>query len=159
MLAAPLGERSLFVTGPGPASGGSKPGKDSRAQMPEKSGIDAAPSAAPLAGPASEPVVCAKAGTAAVSSAAVTRVDRVFMITLLSSTSWGACRLDRTLAASHIGHASCDQPPRRRSVEEAGHDIECARRYHAMHAGRGPPREPAVDRLEARGHRSRHSGR
>src|SRR5215471_18862361 len=80
MLAAPLGERSLFVTGPGPASGGSKPGKDSRAQMPEKSGTDAAPSTAPLAGPATGPVVCPEAGTAAVSSAAVTRVDRVFMI-------------------------------------------------------------------------------
>jgi len=25
--AAPLGERNLFVTGPGPTSGGSKPGK------------------------------------------------------------------------------------------------------------------------------------
>src|SRR6516164_5095871 len=93
MLAAPLGERSLFVTGPGPASGGSKPGKDSRAQMPEKSGTDAAPSTALLAGPATGPVVCPEAGTAAVSSAAVTRVDRVFMIALwIARAEWhGRC--------------------------------------------------------------------
>src|SRR6516162_6641536 len=61
MLDAPLPERNRFVTGPGPASGGSKPGKDTRAQRPEKSGVDAAPCGPPLAWPA----VCPKAGTAA----------------------------------------------------------------------------------------------
>src|ERR1700674_5432400 len=78
MLAAPLRERNLFVTGPGPASGGSKPGKDTRAQWPEKSGIDAAPCAPPLAGPAARPAVCPQAGTAA-----ATRVDLAFMMAVL----------------------------------------------------------------------------
>src|SRR5450755_321103 len=62
MLDAPFGERNLFVTGPGPASGGSKPGKDTRAQRPEKSGIDAAP---PSAGPPVGVAVCPQADAAA----------------------------------------------------------------------------------------------
>jgi len=40
-LPAPSGRRDLFVTGPGPDSGGSKPGRDSRAHEAEKSGIAA----------------------------------------------------------------------------------------------------------------------
>ena len=48
--------REVFITGPGPASGGSKSGQVRCAQMPEKSGIDAVPTEGAL--------VCPHAGTA-----------------------------------------------------------------------------------------------
>jgi hypothetical protein len=60
-----LGERNLFVTGPGPASGGSKPGKDTRAHMPEKSGVDAALCVPAPVGQTERAGVCPKAGVAA----------------------------------------------------------------------------------------------
>ena len=79
-----LARKIVAVTGPGPVSGGSKPGKDSRAQMPEKSGIDAAPSVLPLAGPGARPTVCPEAGTAApvISAAATSTAERKLRLRL-----------------------------------------------------------------------------
>ena len=37
-----------------------------------------------------------------------------------------------TFTASHVSHASRDQPPRHLSVDEGGHDIEHTRRYNAV---------------------------
>src|ERR1700732_2409068 len=54
---APCGRRDLLTTGPGPDAGGSKPGKEGWAHMPEKSGIAAGPTAGSKA--------CPKAGAAA----------------------------------------------------------------------------------------------
>src|ERR1700674_4009678 len=95
MLAAPLRERNLFVTGPGPASGGSKPGKDTRAQRPEKSGIDAAPCVLLLAGATS----CPKAGVAAV-AAKITIKRKSRCLRMPTSLSW--------LARAHSGVAAVD---------------------------------------------------
>src|SRR5580704_16457261 len=70
----------LVYHGSAPASGRPKPGKDTLAHMPEKSGMDT-PCAPPLAGTAAGPAVCPQDGiAAAASSAAVTNVDRVFMM-------------------------------------------------------------------------------
>src|SRR6266446_10612579 len=56
-MSAPCGRRDLLTTGPGPDTGGSKPGKEGCDHMPEKFGI----AACPTAGPA----FCPKAGVAA----------------------------------------------------------------------------------------------
>jgi hypothetical protein len=64
----------------GPDASGSKPGKDRRAHMPEKSVSNAAPCAPASSGPAAGPAVCPQDGIAASSSVAVTRADRVFMM-------------------------------------------------------------------------------
>src|SRR5580704_6614851 len=61
---APCGRRDVLTTGPGPDTGGSNPGNEGWAQMPEKSGI----AAAPAAGPAP----CPKAGVAAAATMART---------------------------------------------------------------------------------------
>ncbi len=58
----PLAVRTLFTTGPGPDSGGSKPGQNGWVHMPEKSGMDAALGAALRAGGAA---ACPKAGVKA----------------------------------------------------------------------------------------------
>src|SRR5208282_2490815 len=63
-LGTPLGERFLFITGPAPASGRPKPGKDTLAHMPEKSGMDGA-----LCPPL---LACPQAGTVAAAATNVT---------------------------------------------------------------------------------------
>src|SRR5215470_14153832 len=66
--------RDLFSTGPGPDSGGSKPGRDRWPHMPEKSGTDAA-LCVPL-------VLCAKAGVATTNNVANKQKSRLCMTIL-----------------------------------------------------------------------------
>ena len=73
LLPTPLGSRDLFTTGPGPDSGGSKPGQNGWTQMPEKFGVAAAPCAPSF--------VCPKAGVAATSNVA-SKKKSLFMPTL-----------------------------------------------------------------------------
>jgi hypothetical protein len=81
----------LFTTGPGPDAGGSKPGKDGCDQMPEKSGIDAAPCVPTPAGVAGR--ACPKAALAAIAaSASAKRTLRAIM--LPSRSCLPALRLD-----------------------------------------------------------------
>src|SRR6516225_7454572 len=82
------GRRDLFTTGPGPDAGGSKPGKEGCDQIPEKSGIEAAPWAALLAdGTAAG--ACPKAGVAA-AAASVTNTRKSRPRSMISSWSpWG----------------------------------------------------------------------
>jgi hypothetical protein len=64
--------RDLFTTGPGPDSGGSKPGRYGWPHMPEKSGMDAA--VCTLAGPAASTPICPQAGVT--TAAAITTNER-----------------------------------------------------------------------------------
>src|SRR5215468_7764906 len=64
--------RDLFTTGPGPDSGGSKPGRDRWPHMPEKSGMDAALGIPVPAGLTAGAGVCPKAGVAAAATSANT---------------------------------------------------------------------------------------
>src|ERR1700756_3407651 len=91
------GRRDLFTTGPGPDAGGSNPGKEGCDQMPEKSGIDAAP-CAPLPGGAGGDT-CAKAAVAAAAAiaAGTTRKMKPRCPIMLPSCS--------CLAGAHAGSA------------------------------------------------------
>src|SRR3974390_1246815 len=55
----------MFLTGPGPAGGGSTSGQVKWAHMPEKSGMAALSCTPLLAGPPAGVVVCARSGVAA----------------------------------------------------------------------------------------------
>jgi hypothetical protein len=67
-LLTPL-RRDLFVSDVGPDASGSKPGSEGCHHTPEKSGMDAAPSAGPAAGAS----VCPKADVAAAAAKIINR--------------------------------------------------------------------------------------
>jgi hypothetical protein len=90
-LLLPSGLRDLFVTGPGPDRGGSKPGRNGCAHMPEKSGMVLGwPLVAGAAAGAAGAAVCPKAGVASAAITASTHGKPCRHRLMISSLSWFA---------------------------------------------------------------------
>src|SRR5882672_727230 len=78
----PLAVRTLFTTGPGPETGGSKPGQNGCVHMPEKSGADAA-LCTPFAGQTKMPAMAdaaAKRPTVFLGTLRVMRAPDIFRL-------------------------------------------------------------------------------
>src|SRR3984893_17334696 len=116
----PCGRRDLFTTGPGPDAGGSKPGKEGWAHMPEKSGM--------AAGPTTGAAVCPKA-VVATATANITSKPKSRCLCMTTSLSWlvGAMVRNGVRTSDEAAdHCGCSQALPADSTLAARHLCEVA---------------------------------